>query len=41
MSHSKSRRERRWRARKQQQNPHGNVKSFEQLANETEKNGRR
>ncbi|MCT2536936.1 DUF6254 family protein [Aquibacillus koreensis] len=37
MSKSKSQRERQWNTRKQSQDPHGKVKSFEQLAEETKK----
>ncbi|MDP1420141.1 DUF6254 family protein [Peribacillus simplex] len=32
MTQSKSQQERQWKDRKQSQNPHGKVKSFEQLA---------
>ncbi|MCM3568716.1 DUF6254 family protein [Neobacillus mesonae] len=39
MSQSKSQQERQWTVRKQDQNPHGKVKSLKQLAKETE-NGR-
>jgi hypothetical protein len=35
MSKSKSQQEREWTVRKQDQNPHGKVKSFKQLSNET------
>lgn len=38
MSRPKSRKERQWRARKNSNNPHGKVKSFEQLAEEAGKN---
>nr|WP_235848556.1 DUF6254 family protein [Litchfieldia alkalitelluris] len=38
MSHSKREKERLWRERKQEQNPHGKVKTFEQLAEEAGKN---
>ncbi|WP_256860521.1 DUF6254 family protein [Paraliobacillus ryukyuensis] len=37
MSKPKSRREREWKNRKQSQDPHGKVKSFEELAKEDEK----
>lgn len=37
MTQSKSQQERQWTVRKQSQNPHGKVKSFEQLAEETGK----
>ncbi|WP_220464451.1 DUF6254 family protein [Paraliobacillus salinarum] len=37
MSKSKSRREREWNNRKQSQDPHGKVKSFEELAEEAKK----
>ncbi|WP_245831834.1 DUF6254 family protein [Oceanobacillus senegalensis] len=37
MTSSKSQKERQWRARKNAKNPHGKVKSFEQLANEAGK----
>ncbi|WP_404332745.1 DUF6254 family protein [Mesobacillus maritimus] len=37
MTQSQSQRERFWRERKQEQNPHGKVKSFEQLAEEVGK----
>jgi len=40
MTQSQSQRERQWRERKQEQNPHGKVKSFEQLAEEAGKNGK-
>ncbi|MED4014990.1 DUF6254 family protein [Sutcliffiella cohnii] len=35
MTQSKSQQERQWKTRKNSQNEHGKVKSFEQLANET------
>ncbi len=35
MTQSKSQKERQWRTRKESQNEHGKVKSFEQLANDT------
>ncbi|MDR6124388.1 DUF6254 family protein [Neobacillus drentensis] len=37
MSKSKSEQEREWTVRKQDQNPHGKVKSLKDLANETGK----
>ncbi|WML31981.1 DUF6254 family protein [Neobacillus sp. OS1-32] len=37
MSQSKSQQERQWTVRKQDQNPHGKVKSLKQLAEETGK----
>jgi Family of unknown function (DUF6254) len=37
MTQSKSQQERQWAVRKQSQNPHGKVKSFEQLAEEAGK----
>ena len=37
MSQSKSQQERQWTVRKQDQNPHGKVKSLKQLAEETDK----
>lgn len=37
MTQSKSQQERQWTVRKQSQNSHGKVKSFEQLAEETGK----
>jgi hypothetical protein len=37
MTQSKSEKERQWEARKESQNPHGKVKSFEQLAEEAGK----
>ena len=37
MSKSKSEQEREWTVRKQDQNPHGKVKSFKQIAKETGK----
>ncbi|WP_254842608.1 DUF6254 family protein [Bacillus sp. MRMR6] len=39
MSKSKSQEEREWTVRKQDQNPHGKVKSLKQIADET-KQGR-
>ncbi|MFT4412333.1 DUF6254 family protein [Fredinandcohnia humi] len=38
MSQSKRQQERQWTVRKQSQNPHGKVKSFDQLADEAGKN---
>ena len=38
MTQSKRQEERQWKARKQAQNPHGKVKSFEQLDEDTGKN---
>jgi hypothetical protein len=35
MTQSKGQKERQWEVRKQSQNPHGKVKSFEELAGET------
>jgi hypothetical protein len=35
MTQSKRQQERQWTVRKQSQNPHGKVKSFEELAEET------
>ncbi|WP_240035254.1 DUF6254 family protein [Neobacillus notoginsengisoli] len=37
MTQSKRQKERQWEARKESQNPHGKVKTFEQLANEAKK----
>lgn len=37
MTQSQRERERFWKERKQEQNPHGKVKSFNQLAKETGK----
>lgn len=37
MSRSKSQKERQWTVRKQDQNPHGKVKSLKELAKDTEK----
>lgn len=37
MTQSQRERERLWRERKQEQNPHGKVKSFDQLAEEAGK----
>ncbi|WP_239094195.1 DUF6254 family protein [Bacillus sp. B15-48] len=37
MTQSQRERERFWRERKQEQNPHGKVKSFDQLAKEGKK----
>jgi len=34
MTQSKGQQERQWKVRKQSQNPHGKVKSFEELAEE-------
>jgi Family of unknown function (DUF6254) len=36
MTRSKSQKERQWTVRKQDQNPHGKVKSLKQLAKETD-----
>ncbi|HEY9577663.1 MAG TPA: DUF6254 family protein [Pseudobacillus sp.] len=41
MSHSKRQEERQWRERKQSQNPHGKVKTFEQLAEDAGKDEKR
>lgn len=38
MSKSKREQEREWTVRKQDQNPHGKVKSLKELSGETEKN---
>ncbi|UZD46316.1 DUF6254 family protein [Peribacillus frigoritolerans] len=38
MTQSKRQQERQWKDRKQSQNPHGKVHSFEQLAGDTGKN---
>lgn len=38
MTQSKRQQERQWKDRKQSQNPHGKVHSFEQLAEDTDKN---
>lgn len=38
MTQSKSQKERQFNTRKQSQNPHGKVKSFEQLSKEAGKN---
>lgn len=38
MTQSKRQEERQWKVRKQSQNPHGKVKSFDQLADEAGKN---
>lgn len=38
MTQSKSQEERQWTVRKESQNPHGKVKSFDQLAEEAGKN---
>ncbi|WP_251029160.1 MULTISPECIES: DUF6254 family protein [unclassified Bacillus (in: firmicutes)] len=38
MTQSKRQQERQWKDRKQSQNPHGKVHSFEQLAEDTGKN---
>ncbi|MFS0861830.1 DUF6254 family protein [Fredinandcohnia sp. 179-A 10B2 NHS] len=38
MSQSKRQEERQWTVRKQSQNPHGKVKSFDELADEAGKN---
>lgn len=37
MTQSKSQKERQWNVRKQSQNPHGKVKSFDQLVEEAGK----
>lgn len=37
MSHQKRQKERLWRTRKENQHPHGKVKTFEQLAEEENK----
>ncbi|WP_221629139.1 MULTISPECIES: DUF6254 family protein [Metabacillus] len=37
MTQSKSQQERQWAVRKQSQNPHGKVKSFDELAGEAGK----
>ncbi|WP_404450639.1 DUF6254 family protein [Virgibacillus necropolis] len=37
MAKPKQEQEREWRDRKESQNPHGKVKSFEQLANDAKK----
>ncbi|MBA9026978.1 DUF6254 family protein [Peribacillus huizhouensis] len=38
MTQSKRQQERQWKDRKQSQNPHGKVRSFEQLAEDSGKN---
>lgn len=38
MTQSKQQQERQWKERKQSQNPHGKVKSFEQLAEDMGEN---
>ncbi|MFK2825339.1 DUF6254 family protein [Bacillus sp. B190/17] len=38
MTQSKRQEERQWKTRKQSQNPHGKVKSFEQLAEDAGRN---
>ncbi|MFD6441076.1 DUF6254 family protein [Peribacillus sp. NPDC060186] len=38
MTQSKRQQERQWKDRKQSQNPHGKVRSFEQLAEDMGKN---
>ncbi len=38
MTQSKRQQERQWTTRKEAQNPHGKVKSFEELGEEAEKN---
>lgn len=38
MTQSKQQQERQWKDRKQSQNPHGKVKSYEQLAEDMGKN---
>lgn len=38
MTRSKGQKERQWKARKNANNPHGKVKSFEELADEAGKN---
>lgn len=40
MSDQRSRKERKLRQRKEKQNPHGKVKSFEELEGEVRKKGR-
>ncbi|WP_224752425.1 DUF6254 family protein [Metabacillus arenae] len=37
MTQNKSQQERQWTVRKESQNPHGKVKSFKELSNETTK----
>ncbi|SEP62439.1 hypothetical protein SAMN05216232_0392 [Virgibacillus subterraneus] len=39
MSKSKHQQEREWKGRKQSQNPHGKVRSFEEIADETRRDG--
>ncbi|WP_240344036.1 DUF6254 family protein [Paenibacillus sp. SYP-B3998] len=39
MSHQKRRQEAAWKSRKHSQYPHGKVKSFEELSNESDKQG--
>lgn len=39
MTRSNREKERQWRSRKNAQNPHGKVKSLDQLADEAGKNG--
>lgn len=36
MSHQKNRREAAWKSRKQEQHPHGKIKSLKELSNESE-----
>jgi hypothetical protein len=40
MSKSKSEQEREWTVRKQDQNPHGKIKSFKELSKDLEKNNK-
>lgn len=41
MSRSKQQQEREWKDRKQSQNPHGKVRSFEEIADETRRDENR
>ncbi|MFB4169078.1 DUF6254 family protein [Virgibacillus sp. JSM 102003] len=41
MSKSKQQQEREWKDRKQSQNPHGKVRSFEVIADETRRDGKK
>ncbi len=41
MSKSKQQQEREWKDRKQSQNPHGKVRSFEEIADETRRDENR
>ncbi|MGP4107975.1 DUF6254 family protein [Virgibacillus sp. L01] len=41
MSKSKQQQEREWKDRKQSQNPHGKVRSFEEIADETRRDGKK